>query len=144
MSTMQRMDGHKHGHGPGEEHSVGELVARATAQMSQLMKEELQLARMEMAEKGKRAGMGGGMLGGAGVVALYAVGAGVTAAIAGLSVVWPVWLSALVIMAVLFLVAGVLAVLGRQQMRRATPAKPERALRGVHDDLDEIRGRVRR
>ncbi len=140
MSTMQRTDGHR----PGSERSVGELVALATAQVSQLVREEMQLAKMEMAEKGKRAGLGGGLLGGAAMMTLFAVGAGVTAAIAGLSVVWPVWLSALVVMAALFVVAGLMAYLGREEVRRATPAKPERAIRGVHDDLEEIRTRVRR
>lgn len=140
MSTMQRTDGHK----PGNEHSVGELVTRATTQVSQLVREELQLAKMEMTEKGKRAGMGGGMLAAAAVVAFIAVEVAVAAAIAGLAEAWPVWLSALVVMVVLFLVAGVMAALGRQQVRRATPAKPERALRGFQEDFDQIRGRVRR
>ncbi|MFD1828593.1 MULTISPECIES: phage holin family protein [Streptomyces] len=140
MTTTRRLDGHKR----ADEHSVGELVARATTQMSQLLREELQLARMEMAEKGRRAGLGGGLLGGAAVVALFAAGAGVAAAIAGLAVVWPVWLSALVVMVVLLLVAGLMALLGRQEVRRAAPAKPERALRGMQEDLHEIRGRVRR
>ncbi|MTE19512.1 phage holin family protein [Streptomyces sp. TRM43335] len=140
MTTAHRTDGHRR----GDEHSVGELVARATTQMSQLLHEELRLAKMEMTEKGKRAGLGGGMLGAAATIAFIAVQAGVAAAIAGLAVVWPVWLSALVVMVVLLLVAGVLAVLGRQEVRRATPAKPERALRGVQDDFHEIRGRVRR
>ncbi|WP_233221340.1 phage holin family protein [Streptomyces carminius] len=140
MSTMHRMDGHR----SGSEHSVGELVARATAQMSQLVREEMQLARTEMAEKGKRAGLGGGLLGGAATVAFLAVQAGIASAIAGLSVVWPVWLSALVVMVVLFLVAGLLALLGRQEVRKAAPVKPEGAIRGMHEDFDEIRGRVRR
>ena len=140
MTTMHRTDGHRQ----GNEHSVGELVARASAQVSQLVREEMQLARMEMTEKGKRAGVGGGMLVAAAVVAFIAVEAGVAAAIAGLATVWPVWLSALVIMAALFLVAALLAVLGRSEVRRATPAKPERAIQGVHDDIETIKGKVRR
>ncbi|GAA2457516.1 phage holin family protein [Streptomyces macrosporus] len=138
---MQRTDGHRPG---SDERSIGELVALATAQVSQLVREEMQLAKMEMAEKGRRAGLGGGLLGGAAMVTLLALGAGVTAAIAGLSVVWPVWLSALVVMAALFVVAGLMAYLGREEVRRAGPARPERAIRGVQDDLDEIRTRVRR
>ncbi|HEX5567305.1 MAG TPA: phage holin family protein [Streptomyces sp.] len=140
MSTTQRTDGHRQ----GSEHSVGELVARASAQVSQLVREEMQLARMEMTEKGKRAGVGGGLLAAAAVVAFVAAEAGVAAAIAGLATVWPVWLSALVIMAALFLVAALLAALGRSEMRRATPAKPERAIQGMHDDIETIKGRVRR
>jgi len=140
MTTMHRTDGHRQ----GNEHSVGELVARASAQVSQLVREEMQLARMEMTEKGKRAGVGGGMLVAAAVVAFIAVEAGVAAAIAGLATVWPVWLSALVIMAALFLIAALLAVLGRSEVRRATPAKPERAIQGVHDDIETIKGKVRR
>ncbi|HZG06955.1 MAG TPA: phage holin family protein [Streptomyces sp.] len=140
MSTAQRTDGHRQ----RSERSVGELVAQATAQVSQLVREEMQLARMEMTEKGRRAGLGGGLLGGAATVAFLGMQAGVAAAIAGLSTVWPVWLSALVVMAALFLVAGVLAYTGRQQVRRATPPKPERAIQGVHEDFDEIRARVRR
>ncbi|MEV6958398.1 phage holin family protein [Streptomyces sp. NPDC051207] len=127
-----------------DEHSVGELVGQATEQLSRLVRQEMALAKMELAEKGKRAGKGGGMLGGAGAFA-YAglLGLAATGA-AALALVLPVWAAALIVTAVLFVIAGVLAALGRAQLRRATPPTPEAALGSVRADVEEIRERAHR
>src|SRR5688500_4306305 len=92
--------------------STGELVTRLAAQMSTLVRDELALARAELTEKGKKAGKGAGLLGGAGVLALYGVAALLTAVIAALALALPVWAAALIVAVVLFLVAGVVALLG--------------------------------
>jgi MFS family permease len=124
--------------------STGELVQRLSAQLSELVRRELDLARTELATKGKRAGAGAGLAGAGGVVALYGVGALIASAIAGLATVVPVWLSALIVGVVLLLVAGVLALVGRSRLREATPPVPEQAVRGVQDDVAAVKNAVHR
>jgi MFS family permease len=124
--------------------STGELVQRLSAQVSELVRRELDLARTELATKGKRAGAGAGLAGAGGVVALFGVGALIASAIAGLATVVPVWLSALIVGVVLLLVAGVLALVGRSRLREATPPVPEQAVRGVQDDVAAVKNAVRR
>jgi hypothetical protein len=127
-----------------EHHSVGELVGQASEQLSRLVRQEVALAKEELAEKGRRAGRGGGLLGAAGAVAyaglLVLAGAGVAA----LSLVLSVWAAALIVMGVLFAIAGVLAAVGRGQLRRATPPTPEEALGSVRADVEEIKERAHR
>lgn len=132
--------------GPGEHdhHSVGELVGQATEQLSLLVRQEVALAKEELAEKGRRAGRGGGLLGAAGAVAYVGFMTLAAAGVAALSLVLDVWAAALIVMAVLFVIAAVLAAVGRAQLRRATPPRPERALDSVKADMDEIKGRARR
>ena len=124
--------------------STGELVQRLSAQLSELVRRELDLARTELATKGKRAGAGAGLAGAGGVVALFGVGALIASAIAGLATVVPVWLSALIVGVVLLLVAGVLALVGRSRLREATPPVPEQAVRGIQDDVAAVKNAVRR
>ena len=124
--------------------STGELVQRLSAQLSELVRRELDLARTELATKGKRAGAGAGLAGAGGVVALYGVGALIASAIAALALVVPVWLSALIVGVVLLLVAGVLALVGRRRLREATPPVPEQAVRGVQDDVAAVKNAVHR
>jgi MFS family permease len=124
--------------------STGELVRRLSAQLSELVRRELDLARTELASKGKRAGAGAGLAGAGGVLALFGVGALIAAAIAGLATVMPVWLSALIVAAVLLLVAGVLALVGRGRLRQAAPPVPEQAVRGAQDDVAAVKNAVHR
>ncbi|WP_033527145.1 phage holin family protein [Streptomyces galbus] len=127
-----------------DHHSVGELVGQATEQLSLLVRQEVALAKEELAEKGRRAGRGGGLLGAAGAVAYVGFMTLAGAGVAALSLVLDVWAAALIVMGVLFVIAGVLAAMGRAQLRRATPPRPELALDSVKADVDEIKGRARR
>lgn len=127
-----------------EQLPTGELVSRLASQVSELVRGEIQLARTELAEKGKRAGAGAGLAGAGGVVALYGVGALIAAAIAALSLAWPVWLAALVVGVVVLLVAGALALAGRSQLKKATPPAPENTVQSVKDDVAAVREAVRR
>ncbi|MER5434549.1 phage holin family protein [Streptomyces sp. NPDC002588] len=129
---------------PTEHHTVGELVNRATEQLSQLVRQELALAKMEFAEKGRRAGRGGGLLGAAGAFAYAGLLALSGTAVAALSLTLPVWAAALIVTAVLFVIAAVLAALGRGQLRRAAPPTPEETLVSVRADVEEIRERAQR
>jgi MFS family permease len=126
------------------DHSVGELVSQASRQLSDLVRQEMQLAKAEMAEKGKRAGLGGGMFGGAAMIGYLGLGALVAAAIAGVAVELSVWASALIIGGALLVLAGLMAMLGRRQMKRAMPPTPEQAISGVKADVEEIKERAHR
>src|SRR5215217_1986144 len=85
---------------------LGELVQDLSRQTSTLIRQEMRLAQAELTEKGRHAGKGAGMFGGAGLVALYGVGALVAAAVLGLATVLEPWLGALIVAAVLFALAG--------------------------------------
>lgn len=127
-----------------DEHSVGELVSRASGQLSDLVRQEMQLAMAEVSGKGKRAGIGGGLFGGAGIMAFVAFLALATAAIAALALVLPVWASALIVAGVLLLVAGVMALIGKSQIGKAKPPTPEKAISSMKADVTEIKERAHR
>jgi membrane protein len=123
---------------------VGELFQQLSTQTATLVRQEIKLAQLELQEKGKRAGLGAGMFGGAGLVALYGVGALVAAAVLALATAVDPWLAALIVAAVLLLVAGVLALSGKRQVKQATPPVPEQALESVQRDVDEVKERAQR
>ncbi|MEU2514244.1 phage holin family protein [Streptomyces syringium] len=126
------------------EETVGDLVKQASAQFSQLMREELRLAQAEMRQKGKRFGIGGGLFGGAGAVGFVAFQALAVTAIVVLDLIWPLWAAALTVTVLLAALAGVLALMGRKQIGRATPPTPEQAIAGVKADAAEIKERAHR
>lgn len=119
--------------------STVELVAQASRQISDLVRQELTLAKTELVDKGKHFGLGTGLFGGAGVLTVYGGAVLVGAAVAALALVWPVWLAALVIGVALLVIAGVLALTGRMQIRRAVPPMPEQAAASVKTDVHEIK-----
>src|SRR5918997_22340 len=104
---------------------LGELVQDLSRQTSTLIRQEMRLAQAELTEKGRHAGKGAGMFGGAGLVALYGVGALVTAAILGLATVLEPWIAAAAIAVVLLVIAGILALTGKKELNEAGPPKPE-------------------
>ncbi|HZX03306.1 phage holin family protein [Kribbella sp.] len=124
----------------GRSEHVGVLVSQLTSDLSRLVREELQLAKAELKDKGKETGVGVGLFGGAGMVALYGVGALVAAAILGLAYAVPAWLSAVIVAAVLFAIAGIAALLGKRHVSHASPPVPQSAVEGVHDDLEALKG----
>jgi hypothetical protein len=124
--------------------STGELLTRLSSQLTALAKSELELARAEMTAKGKRVGVGAGLAGTGGVVALFGMGAVVAAAIAAVALVAPVWPSAVIVAVVLFVVAGVLALVGRNSLRKAVPPVPETARETLQQDVATFREAVRR
>lgn len=123
--------------------STAELVNHASEQVSRLVRDELALARAELSNKGRHAGMGAGLFGGGGLVSLYGLGALVLAAIFGLAIVVPDWLSALIIGVALLLVAGVMALVGRGQVKQAVPPAPQTTMRSVREDVDAVSGAMR-
>jgi uncharacterized membrane protein YqjE len=128
---------------PVAEQSVAELVQRATEQVSKLVRDELALARVELAQKGKHAGIGVGLFGGGGALAFYGLGALVATAILALALVLPPWAAALIIAVMLFVGAGLLALIGKQQVTRAVPPMPTAAVRSVRADVDMVTAAVK-
>ncbi|BBH63649.1 membrane protein [Actinoplanes sp. OR16] len=128
---------------PVAEQSTSELVQRASEQLSKLVRDELTLAKAELAEKGKHAGIGAGLFGGAGVLAGYGVGALIATLVIVLAIWLPLWAAALIMTVVLFAVAGVLALLGKKQVSRAVPPEPQAAIEGLKADVDEVKQAVK-
>ena len=108
------------------------------------MRDEVRLAQAEVTQKAKRLGIGAGLFGGAGIVALLGLGALVTAAILGLANVLPGWLAAIIVAVVLFLVAGVLALLGKKDVQQATPPLPTDTIASVQADIETVKQGISR
>ena len=121
--------------------STAALVRQAAEQISALARDEIRLARAEITEKGRHAARGAGMLGGAGLTALYGVAALITAAGLALALVMPGWAAALVVAAVLFIVAAIQAVAGRNQLKQVPPLAPSQAMESMQADLDTLGGK---
>ncbi|MFJ6695402.1 phage holin family protein [Streptomyces sp. NPDC091272] len=123
---------------------VGELVHRASQQLTELVRGEMRLAQAEMKEKGKRYGKGGGLFGGAGLAGFLTLQALVATAIAGLAVPLPVWAAALIVTAVLGLVTAVLALTGKKEVGKASGPAPEQTIDSVKADVAEIKESAKR
>ncbi|MFE6188563.1 phage holin family protein [Streptomyces sp. NPDC056465] len=118
---------------------VGDLVQRASHQLTELVRGELRLAQAEMKEKGRHYGKGGGLFGGAGLAGFLALEALVVTAIAALAVVLPVWAAALIVTAALGATAALMALTGKKQIGKAAPPAPEQAIENVKADVAEIK-----
>ena len=128
--------------GNSSEKSAAELLRDLSQQTGDLVRQEMELAKAELREKGKAAGMGAGMFGGAGLVALYAVGALTAAAILGLAIVLDAWLAALIVGAAYGAIAGVLALTGKKKVEQATPPVPEQAIESSKEDVEWTKQRA--
>jgi hypothetical protein len=126
------------------ERTTGELVKELSEQISALVRDELKLAQLEMASKGKRARTSIGLFGGSGLAAWYGVGCLIACAVAAMSLVLDVWVAALIAGAVLLVVAGILAQAGKRGMRKATPLAPRQSAASLQADLEMIKERVQR
>jgi Flp pilus assembly protein TadB len=123
---------------PTENASTGELITQLTAQTSRLVREEMRLAQKEFQESAKHAGIGAGLFSAAGVLVVFGVATLIAAVVAGLSVVLPVWLAALVVGAVLLAAGGITALLGKSQIQEASPV-PEQTVANVKEDIQEVK-----
>jgi hypothetical protein len=128
---------------PRQAASTSDLVSQAAAQISTLVRDELALAKLELTEKGKRAGIGGGLFGGAGVLGLYGVGLLLALAVVLLDLVWPLWLALLVVLVVVFAAAAVAALLGKRKLQAAAPPVPSAAVASTQADVRAVKNAVR-
>lgn len=122
---------------------VGELLHRLADETTTLVRQELELAKAEMAEKGKRAGMGVGMWGAAGFVALLALGALTAALILALDGAMPNWAAALLVAAVYAAIAGVLYLRGKKRVEAVGTPVPEEAMDNLKEDLEWAKTRAK-
>ena len=123
--------------------SISELVKDLAGETSTLVRQEIDLAKAEMTERGKRAGKGAGMLGAAALVGLLAAGALTACLIAALDLAMATWLAALIVTVVFGAIAAVLGMAGRKQIQEAAPPVPEQAIDSVKEDVQWAKTRTR-
>jgi uncharacterized membrane protein YqjE len=122
--------------------SVAELVRQLSEQTTRLVRDEVELAKAELEQKAKNAGVGAGMFGGAGLFGLYALGALTATLILALSTAVAGWLAALIVTVMYAAIAGVLALTGKGRVQRATPPVPEEAVESTKEDIEWTRKRI--
>jgi Flp pilus assembly protein TadB len=125
------------------ERSLPELLKQLSEQTTQLVHQELELAKAELTQKGKQAGMGAGLFGGAGAFGLAALGALTACLILALNAVMPAWLAALLVAVVYGIVAYVLVKRGQARMKRAVPPVPTQTVETVKEDVEWARTQMR-
>ncbi len=123
---------------PGTDASIGELMSQLSTQTSRLIRDEMRLAQKEFQQSAKHAGIGAGLFSVAGLLAFFGVATVIAAAVAALSLVLAVWAAALIVGAVLFIAAGVAALVGRKQADEVTPAAPK-TIETVKADIQELK-----
>src|SRR5436190_24099684 len=128
---------------PNGDRSVQELARQLSQQTSELVSKEIELAKAELQVKGKKAGLGAGMFGGAGVFGFYALGALTACAILALATAMTAWLAALIVTVVLAAIAGALALTGKGKVQEATPPVPEQAVEIVKVDVQWTKARAK-
>jgi uncharacterized membrane protein YqjE len=131
-----------HGMNDLRERPTGELLKQLSDQTTTLVRQEIELAKLELRDKGKQAGMGAGMFGGAGLFGLYAVGALTATIILALATFLPGWLAALIVTVVYAAIAGVLALRGKAKVKAATPPMPEQAVDTTKEDVRWVKTRA--
>jgi uncharacterized membrane protein YqjE len=126
-----------------KDRSTGELLKEFSNETTTLVKQEIDLMKAELAEKARPAGLGAGMFGGAGLFGIGGFLALTAFFIALLDGALPIWAAALIVAAVYAVIAGVLAVTGRQKVRQATPVTPEQTMESVKEDVQWAKTRAR-
>jgi uncharacterized membrane protein YqjE len=122
---------------------IGELLKQLSEETTTLVRQELELAKAEMAQKGKQAGMGAGMFGGAGVAALLGLAALTAAAIVALDAAMRLWLAGAIVGLLWLAVAGGLALQGRRKVQAATPPIPQQTQESMKEDVEWAKTRAR-
>jgi uncharacterized membrane protein YqjE len=125
------------------EHSTGDLVKQLSQQVTTLVRQEVELAKVEMGEKGKKAGVGIGMFGGAGVAGFLALWSLTFCVIFALDKGMPLWAAALIVALIWGAVAGVLALQGREKVKEVGKPVPEQTAESVKEDVEWLKGQRR-
>jgi hypothetical protein len=125
------------------ERSLGELLRQLSEETTRLVHQELEPAKAELTEKGKQAGAGAGLFGGAGAIGLAALGALTACFILALNAVMPAWLAALIVAVVYGVIAAFLALRGRDKVKQATPLVPEQTIETVKEDVEWAKTQTR-
>ena len=128
--------------GSVREASTAQLVAQLSDQVSRLAREEIRLAVAEVQTKGKKVGVGAGLFGGAGVLAWFGVMSLIAGLVLLLATVMVPWLAAFVVAVGVFVIAGIVALIGKKQLDKGTPPIPEQAIQGVKQDIATVSERA--
>jgi uncharacterized membrane protein YqjE len=123
--------------------STGELLKRLSEQTTELIRKEIELAKAELSQKGKAAGAGAGLLGGAAVLGLLAAGTLTAFIVLLLSQAMDPWVAALIVTVIYALVAGALALAGRERVRAGMPPAPEQTVESVKEDVQWAKNRAK-
>jgi Putative Actinobacterial Holin-X, holin superfamily III len=126
-----------------DKRSTSELLRDLSEQSSRLIRQEMALARAELTQKGVEAGLGIGLLGGAGILALYGLGALTAAGILLLSTATKAWIAAVVIAGGILAAAGAAALIGKTRLAQAAPPVPEATIETAKEDAKTIRASIR-
>ena len=122
---------------------VGELVKELSDHTSQLVRAEIELAKAELSEKGKQAGIGAGLFGGAGLFAVLGFGALTAGIIAILATAMATWVAAVIVAVVYFAIAGIAALMGKGRVKQAGPPVPQQAIDTTKADVEVTKARVK-
>ena len=125
---------------PTGDEPLGALVHQLSEQVPELIRSELRLAQAELAEKGKKAGIGIGMFSVAGLLGFFGLALLLTTAVLALDLVLPAWLAALIVALLVLAGAAVAGLIGKNKVAAATPAAPERAIEGLKEDVATVKG----
>jgi uncharacterized membrane protein YqjE len=123
--------------------SLGELLKQLSEQTTQLVHQELELAKAELTQKGKQAGAGAGLFGVAGAIGLAALGALTACFILALNAVMPAWLAALLVAVVYGMIAFVLVKQGQAKLKAAGPPVPTQTIETVKEDVEWAKTQMR-
>ena len=124
------------------ERPIGEVAKELTSDLSLLVRQEIELAKAEMAQKGRTAAPGLGMFGGAGIVALCAAGAITAFLVLVFSLFLPDWAAALIVGAVLAAIASLLIRQGKERVADAGKPVPEHTIETVKEDVEWAKTRA--
>lgn len=129
----------RHPDGAPAEATTGQLASQLSQEVSRLVRDEFRLAQLEVSGKAKKAGAGAGLLGAAGLTALYGAGVLIVTAILALALIMAAWLAALLVGVALVAAGGIAALLGRRRLAEAGSPVPGRTIESVKRDVEAVR-----
>ncbi|MFL5903679.1 MAG: phage holin family protein [Solirubrobacteraceae bacterium] len=142
MADGQIQTEHGVRNGAADDRPLAELMRDLSQQSTELIRQEIELAKAELRAKGKSAGVGAGMFGAAGLIALFGVGALTTCLVLALATAMDAWLAALIVAVVYLAAAGVAALVGKGKVQEATPPAPEQAIASTKEDVQWTKQRA--
>ena len=135
MADGQIQTEHGVRNGAADDRPLAELMRDLSQQSTELIRQEIELAKAELRAKGKSAGVGAGMFGAVGLIALFGVGALTACLVLALATAMDAWLAALIVAVVYLVAAGVAALVGKGKVQEATPPAPEQAIASTKEDV---------
>lgn len=125
-----------------DDRSIADLLKQLSEQTQTLVRDEIQLAMLELKDKGKKAGVGAGLFGASGMIALFGVATLIAALVLALATAVDAWLAALIVAVVLLGLAGLLALGGKREIEQAIPPAPREAIESAKQDVEAVKEHV--